>query len=115
MSALVVGIVLDSGREEGVDESRLSQPGFASNLGHVSICPLQINPPTNMPTMIVKAAPLFATILCLWLGRFAIPTTDALSAAGGAIVRVGCSARLGLKGCGTDSGYNHEQLGCDTS
>ena len=36
--------------------------------------------------MIVKAAPLFATILCRWFGRFAIPMGDALSAVGGAIV-----------------------------
>ena len=36
--------------------------------------------------MIVKAAPLFATILCRWLGRFAIPIGDALSAVGGAMM-----------------------------
>jgi hypothetical protein len=40
----------------------------------------------SQPTMIVKAAPLFATILCRWLGRLAIPIGDALSAAGGDIV-----------------------------
>lgn len=37
-------------------------------------------------TMIVKAAPLFATILCLWLGRFAIPIGDELSGAGAIVV-----------------------------
>jgi len=59
-----------------------------------------------MHTMIVKAAPLFATILWRWLGynfyisyldqiswsfertRFAIPIGDALSEVGGAIVDV---------------------------
>jgi hypothetical protein len=40
--------------------------------------------------MIVKAAPLFATILCRWLGRLAIPIGDALSTALPAgIVKVG--------------------------
>jgi hypothetical protein len=37
-------------------------------------------------TIIVKAAPLFATILCRWLGRLAMPIGEALSAAAGAIV-----------------------------
>jgi hypothetical protein len=32
MAALVVCVVLDCGREEGVDESRLAQAGLASNL-----------------------------------------------------------------------------------
>ena len=41
MSALVVCVVLDSGREEGIDEGRLSQPGFSSNLGCVSTHTLQ--------------------------------------------------------------------------
>ena len=40
-----------------------------------------------MLTIIVKAAPLFATILCRWLGRFAIPIGDALSEVGGAMVK----------------------------
>jgi hypothetical protein len=30
-------------------------------------------------TMIVNAAPLFATILCRWFGRLAIPIGDGLS------------------------------------
>ena len=42
--------------------------------------------PDSPATMIVKAAPLLATILCLWLGRFAIPMGDALSEVGGAIM-----------------------------
>jgi hypothetical protein len=33
-----------------------------------------------MRTMIVKAAPLFATILCLWFGRFAIPINGSVLA-----------------------------------
>lgn len=37
-------------------------------------------------TMMVKAAPLFATILCRWLGRFAMPIGDADSIAAGAMV-----------------------------
>jgi len=36
--------------------------------------------------MIVKAAPLFATILCRWLGRLAIPIGDADSVAEGAML-----------------------------
>lgn len=32
VAALVVGVVLDRRREEGVDEGRLSQSGFTSNL-----------------------------------------------------------------------------------
>jgi len=35
-------------------------------------------------TIIVKAAPLFATILCRWLGRLAIPIGDADSVGAGA-------------------------------
>lgn len=36
-------------------------------------------------TMIVKAAPLFATILCRWLGRLAMPMGEADSTGAGAI------------------------------
>lgn len=42
--------------------------------------------PDSPATMMVKAAPLLATILWRWLGRFAIPMGDALSEVGGAIV-----------------------------
>lgn len=38
--------------------------------------------------MMVKPAPRLATILCLWLGRLAMPIGEALSAVvGGAIVK----------------------------
>lgn len=40
--------------------------------------------------MIVKAAPLFATILCRWLGRFAMPMGEAADSAGGGAM-VTCS------------------------
>ena len=33
VAALVVGVVLDGGREQRVDEGRLAQPGLARNLG----------------------------------------------------------------------------------
>jgi hypothetical protein len=36
MSALVVGVVLDRGREEGVNEGGFSKSGFASNLTIIS-------------------------------------------------------------------------------
>jgi hypothetical protein len=38
VSALVVGVVLDGGREEGVDEGGLSEARFASNLCNVNTC-----------------------------------------------------------------------------
>lgn len=38
------------------------------------------------PTIIVKAAPLFATILCRWLGRFAMPIGEADSIVAGAML-----------------------------
>ena len=41
---------------------------------------------SQMHTIIVKAAPLFATILWRWFGKLAIPIGDALSAVGGAIL-----------------------------
>ena len=37
-------------------------------------------------TMMVKAAPRFATILCRWLGRLAMPIGEADSAVAGAIL-----------------------------
>jgi hypothetical protein len=37
--------------------------------------------------MIVKAAPLLATILCRWLGRLAMPIGEMLSAGWGAIFK----------------------------
>lgn len=47
-------------------------------------------------TMIVNAAPLFATILCRWLGKFAMPIGDADSMLAGAIG----SGRSGRRGLG---------------
>jgi len=38
VSALVVGVVLDGGGEEGVDEGGLSEARFASNLCNVNAC-----------------------------------------------------------------------------
>jgi hypothetical protein len=82
MSALVICVVLDCGREEGIDEGGLAKSGFSSNLRYISVLSLERTHSPEMPTMIVKAAPLFATILCRWLGRLAIPIGDALSAVG---------------------------------
>lgn len=62
VSSLVVGIVLDGGGEEGVDEGRLSEPRLASNLWRSVRGMMQC---WMMLTMMVKAAPRFATILCL--------------------------------------------------
>ena len=61
MAALVVGIVLDRGGEEGVDECSLSATRLASNLYDMSFNPK--SPKVNLCTMIVKAAPRLATIL----------------------------------------------------
>ena len=63
VSSLVVGIVLDGGGEERVDEGSFSKARLASNLWAVSV-------PTDhgdsrVHTMIVKEAPRLATILCL--------------------------------------------------
>jgi hypothetical protein len=73
VSSLVVGVVLDRGGEEGVDEGRLSEPRLASNLKQsdgvfdawLSSC-----------TMMVKAAPRFATILCLCYVRLSACVFD---------------------------------------
>lgn len=46
------------------------------------------HPWADLHTMIVKAAPLFATILCRWLGRLAIPIGDALSTPGAIAVNM---------------------------
>lgn len=45
--------------------------------------------------MIVKAAPRFATILCLWLGKLAMPMGEALSVAAGAMAGSGVEDRCG--------------------
>lgn len=70
VAALVVGIVLDGGREKRVDEGRLSEARLASNLS----LSVRLLAPTCMPvlrTMMVKFAPRFATILCLSQVRLA--------------------------------------------
>jgi hypothetical protein len=82
--ALVVGIVLDGGGEERVDEGGLAQPGLASNLANGQN-KARHHDRHAILTMIVNAAPLLATILCRWLGRLAMPIGDALSAVAGAI------------------------------
>lgn len=109
MSALVIGVVLDGGREEGVDEGGLAQARLASNLTiqvgvlvtqkqtelETSCCSHAVYAFVNgkiegqSRTMMVKPAPRLATILCRWLGRLAMPIGEALSAAAGAILQCG--------------------------
>ena len=132
VSFLVIGVVFDCCWEECVNEGSLSQPGLASNLIYVNIYPTIERAGSQMLTMIVKAAPLFATILWRWLGlqtslavvqgvddiklrgdthRFAIPIGDALSDVGGAIVR-GSVASLVRSGFSTGRyRYRDEQNG----
>jgi hypothetical protein len=62
VTALVVGIVLDRRGEQSVDKGSLSEARFASNLFLSDACGFD-----RRHTIIVKAAPLFATILCLYL------------------------------------------------
>ncbi len=99
VSALVVGIVLDGGREERVDKGGLSKASLSGNLrrkplaiprhwffvygsfGSKCSCCKQ-----TQHTIIVKPAPRFATILCRWLGKLAMPIGEALSAGAGAIL-----------------------------
>jgi len=64
MSALVVRIVLDCRREEGIDECSLPQARFSSDLSNCQIM-VSIDHRVQGVTIIVKAAPLLATILCL--------------------------------------------------
>jgi len=87
VSLLVVRVVLDGRGKEGVDECGLAQPGLASNLKRwMSEADYGYEHKLNL-TMMVKAAPLLATILCRWLGRLAIPIGEALSALAGAILK----------------------------
>lgn len=79
--ALVVGVVLDGGGKERVDKGRLAQARLASNLERRSAC-TSTRHAVKQPTMMVKPAPRFATILCRWLGRLAMPIGEALSVAG---------------------------------
>lgn len=91
----MVGIVLDGGREKGVDEGSLAQSRFTSNLTlqlelYSSIHNLQDKQNViGYSTIIVKAAPLLATILCRWFGKLAMPIGDALSAVAGGMVIIG--------------------------
>ena len=63
VAAPVVGVVLDGRREERVDEGRLAQPGLAGDLSAWS-APRHAARGGHR-TMMVKAAPRLATILCL--------------------------------------------------
>ena len=83
--ALVIGVVLDGGGEERVDEGGLAQSRLASDLLSSQNTLQRPHHPVIL-TIIVKAAPLFATILCRWLGRLAMPIGEALSAVAEAIV-----------------------------
>jgi hypothetical protein len=66
VAALVIGIVFDGGREQGVDEGSLSQSRLSGNLQTGSlVLKLNIGHSKLRHTIIVKAAPRFATILCL--------------------------------------------------
>ena len=68
MTALVIGVILDGCREEGVDEGGLSKPRFTSNLSDCYHLLSMLRRHNGVLTIIVKAAPRFATILCLHNG-----------------------------------------------
>lgn len=90
VAPLVVGIVLDGRGEQRVDEGGLAEAGLASNLSTHAVSIGFTNTRfsklwTVKRTIIVKAAPLLATILCRWLGRLAMPIGEALSVVAGAI------------------------------
>ncbi len=61
--------------------------------GGTSVKPMPSRARIHVRTMIVKAAPLLATILCRWLGKLAMPIGDALSAAVGGILEICNDAR----------------------
>jgi hypothetical protein len=84
VAAFVVGIVLDGGGEEGVDEGGLSQARLAGNLEQWVSSWQEMKMPRGL-TIMVKPAPRFATILWRWLGRLAMPIGEALSDAAGAM------------------------------
>ena len=84
----MVGIVLDGGGEQRVDEGGLSESRLAGNLqgSRVSVgwrvCDARLfGRGIGRRTIIVKAAPLFATILCRWLGKLAMSMRDEESVA----------------------------------
>ena len=58
----------------------------AKDSGHDTEIHLREQQQALLHTIIVKAAPLFATILCRWFGRLAMPIGEALSAETGGMV-----------------------------
>lgn len=96
----MIAVVLDGGGEEGVDEGSLAKAGLASNLH----CLLETARQRVFPlclsglTIIVKAAPLLATILWRWLGRWAMPmpstVLEAIFASGLRVSRVFVMSRV---------------------
>lgn len=63
MATFVVGVVLDGCGEEGVDKGGLSESRLAGNL--MKSATAVVLSFIMAHTMIVNAAPRFATILCL--------------------------------------------------
>jgi hypothetical protein len=63
VATFVVGVVLDGCGEEGVDKGGLSESRLAGDL--VESATAVVLPFRMAHTMIVNAAPRFATILCL--------------------------------------------------
>jgi len=67
VATLVVGIIFDGGGEERVNEGGLSESGFTSNLRKSEV--MLERSKYKAHTMMVKLAPRFATILCLFWVR----------------------------------------------
>lgn len=67
MAPSVVCVILDRCREQGVNKSGLSKTRLSCNLTVGEFCS-HLGRILSILTMIVKAAPRFATILCLKLG-----------------------------------------------
>ncbi len=65
MATAVVGVVLNRRREESIDKGRLAKPRFASNLKACQPLDNRARSEWRSLTIIVKAAPRLATILCL--------------------------------------------------
>ena len=66
VTALVVGIVFNGGGEQGVDEGSLSQSRLSGNLDAILLVSrIPAGHSKLRHTIIVNAAPRFATILCL--------------------------------------------------
>lgn len=64
MSSAMIGVVLDGRGKEGVDEGRLSEARLSCHLTSLSDT-IGLDALGCPRTMIVKAAPRLATILCL--------------------------------------------------